>query len=68
MVDDFDDICEFVNSSRVTVTGELGDQLFGSNTMRRAVDSPEMDLAGPWTQPEFWAPMLNHAVRKLVHG
>ncbi len=44
-----------------TTSGELGDQLFGSNTMGRAVRSPDIDLEGPWTQPSFWSAPLAKA-------
>ena len=60
-VGNYDDICQFINSSRLTVTGELGDQLFGSNTMRRAVMDDAIHLDGPWTQPTFWEKPLSEA-------
>ena len=35
------------------MTGELGDQLFGSNTMKRAIDAG-IPLDGPWQQAAYW--------------
>ena len=65
-VGDFDDICEFVNHTRLTVTGELGDQLFGSNTMARAASSQQMNLDDEWTQEAFWKEPLQKAAEGKV--
>jgi len=65
-VDDKDDMCEFLDGTRLTVTGELGDQLFGSNTMARAVRSNDIDLNGPWTQESLWSAPLERVLWSQV--
>ena len=53
LLDDNVDICEHLDSEALIVTGELGDQLFGSNTMQRAIKTG-IPLDGPWQQARFW--------------